>query len=275
MKKMLITGASGFLGSRAARYFEKTYTLCTPTHQEMDITDSAAVDRVMDDFKPDVVLHCAAMADTGRCQREPELSWDRNVNGSICVARAAARVGAKCLLCSSDQVYFAVPSNIYAHEKLKAEEEGLRVNPDSVFLRLTWMYDPALESTAQRSDFFTNLLPKLTTQETVSYAVHDRRGITDVNEVIANMEKAISLPGGVYDFGSPNDKTMHETVAAVFSGLGLDPARVKENADAFKDSPRDITVNQDVIRRYGISFADTTDALVRNFARKLHVSANV
>ena len=131
------------------------------------------------------------------------------------------------------------------------------------------MYDPALTSTAQRSDFFTKLLPKLTTQETVAYAVHDRRGITDVNEVIANMEKAIALPGGVYDFGAPNDKTMHETVTAVFIALGLDPARVKENHDAFKESPRDLTVRQDVIRRFNISFEDTTQALVRHFSSHL------
>lgn len=269
MKRMLITGGSGFLGSRAAAYFTGKYAVLAPSHQEMNIEDAAMVDAVMEQVKPDVVIHCAAMSDVGQCQREPETSWARNVSGSIHVAAAAGKVGAKCLLCSSDQVYFAVPSNLYAKEKLTAEQEGLRVNPDSVFLRLSWMYDPALTSVTQRSDFFTNLLPKLSTEEPVSYPVYDRRGITDVNAVIANMEKAILLPGGSYNFGAPNDKTMYETVAAVFAGLGLNPERVRENREAFRDCPRDMTMGQDVINGFGIFFEDTTKALVRNFMRHM------
>ena len=269
MKKMLITGGSGFLGSRVAAYFAGKYDVFVPSHAEMDITDRDSVSRAMEAFRPDVVIHCAAMADVGRCQREPELSWAKNVTGSVNMARAAGQVGAKCILCSSDQVYFAVPSNLYAKEKLTAEHEGLEVNPDCVFLRLSWMYDPALTDVRQHSDFFTNLLPKLRTEETVSFAVHDRRGITDVKEVICNMEKAIALPGGVYDFGSPNDKTMYETVVALFAGLGLDASRVKENREAFRENPRDMTLKQDVINGFGIFFPDTTEALICNF--KTHI----
>ena len=267
MKKMLVTGGSGFLGSRVVEYFSETYEVYAPSHTEMDITQAGAVDRTMDHFRPDVVIHCAAMADTGLCRREPELSWQRNVVGSINVARAAGRVGAKCLLCSSDQVYFALPTNLYATEKLTAEQECLRINPDCVFLRLTWMYDPALTDINQRNDFFTGLLQNLYTSEPVSYAIYDRRGITDVNEVVRNMEKAIAIPGGAYDFGSPNAKSMFETAASLFHGLGLDPARVKENRDAFKDTPRDMTLNTKPINDLGIYFSDTTQALIRNFGQ--------
>ena len=269
MKKMLITGASGFLGSRVARYFSGTYELYTPSHAEMDITREEAVQAVMEAVRPDVVIHCAAMADVGQCAREPEVSWARNVTGSVNMAKAAAQVNAKCILCSSDQVYFAVPNNLYAKEKLEAERMGLEVNPDSVFLRLTWMYDPALTSASQHSDFFTNLLPKVQAGESVAYAIHDKRGITDVNEVIRNMEKVIEIPGGVYDFGAPNDKTMHQTVVDLFAGLGLDTGRVQENREAFQNTPRDITVKQDTVNRLGIYFTDTTEALVEHFKKHL------
>ena len=267
MKKMLVTGGSGFLGSRVVKYFSKDYEVFAPTHQQMDITNRENVESVMAAFAPDVVIHCAAMADVGQCQREPGISWAKNVDGSVNVAAAAGKVGAKCLLCSSDQVYFMTPTNLYAKEKLTAEQEGLKVNPDSVFLRLSWMYDPAHTSTTQHSDFFTNLLPKIFAEETVSYAVHDRRGITDLNEVIRNMEKAISLPGGAYDFGAPNNKTMYETVAALFAGLGLNVNRVKENLEAFRDTPRDMTLKQEILNGYGIYFSDTTEALIANFAK--------
>ena len=267
MKKLLITGGSGFLGSRVAAYYAERYHVFTPTHQQMDIACWDNVRKVMEEFRPDAVIHCAAMADVGQCQREPELSWARNVTGSIHVAKAAGMVGAKCVLCSSDQVYFATPTNLYAKEKLTAEQEGLQINPDCVFLRLSWMYDPALTDTSQRSDFFTNLLPKLATNEPVAYAVFDRRGITDVNEVVRNLEKAIALPGGVYDFGSPNGKTMYETAAAIFERLGLAENRVRENWDAFRDSPRDLSLKQEEINSYGIFFSDTVDGLVNNFSK--------
>lgn len=267
MKKMLITGASGFLGSRAAKYFAEGYEVYTPTHSQMDITQEKDVRDYMESVRPDFVIHCAAMSDTGQCRAEPELSWKRNVDGSIHVAKAAKQVGAKCLLCSSDQVYFAVPDNLYAEEKRTAELEGLKVNPEAVFLRLSWMYDPAPLEVSGHRDFFTNLLPKLGTDETVSYPVYDRRGITDVNEVVQNLEKAIGLPGGVYDFGSPNDKSMYETVVAIFAALGLPKSRVQENRDAFRDSPRDMTMDQKRINDVGIFFSDTTEALVRNFRK--------
>ena len=271
MKKMLITGGSGFLGSRVARYFAKEYEVYSPSHAEMDITQACDVNRVMEAIRPDVVIHSAAMADVGQCQREPEISWARNVTGSVNVARAAGRVKARCLLCRSDQVYFAVPSNLYAKEKLTAEQEGLAVNPDCVFLRLSWMYDPALTSVSQHSDFFTNLLPKLYTEEEVAFAVHDRRGITDVNEVIRNMEKALGLPGGIYDFGAPNDKSMYQTVVSLFSRLGLDTGRVKGNETAFREAPRDMTMKQEILNRHGIYFTDTTDALVENFRKHIAI----
>ena len=267
MKKMLITGASGFLGSRVSKYFSDKYVVYTPSHQEMDITQENDVQRIVKTIHPDVIIHCAAMADVGQCQREPETSWKINVMGSIYIAKSAKEIGAKCILCSSDQVYFPTPTNIYAKEKATAETEGLSINPDCVFLRLTWMYDPNLTSPTQHSDFFTNLLPKLSTEETVSYALLDKRGITNIHEVIVNIEKAINIPGGIYDFGAPNTYNMYETVVNIFSSLGLDINRVIPNTESFKENPRDITVKQEEINNWGIYFTDTTEALVQNFKK--------
>ncbi|MBR6557664.1 MAG: sugar nucleotide-binding protein [Clostridia bacterium] len=268
MKKILITGTSGFVGGKAKKYFSGKYDVYTPSHSEMDITDFASVERAVNWFNPDVIIHCAAMADVSQCSREPELSWKRNVDGSINVARAALSVGAKCLLCSSDQVYVA-EDNLYAKEKMTAEEECLKINPDCVFMRLSWMYDPRPEKNSKHFDFFTYFLPKLTSDEEIRFAVNEKRGLTDIYEVVGNMEKAINIPGGIYDFGSPNDKNMHETAVAIFSGLGLDTGRVIANTEEFKDAPRDMTMNLTKLNNLGIFFSDTTEALVRNFAKAL------
>ena len=269
MKKMLVTGGSGFLGSRVAQYFAENYEVYAPTRREMDITRAESVDAVVDAFQPDVVIHCAAMSDVGQCRKEPEASWAKNVTGSVNMARAAGRVGAKCLLCSSDQVYFAVPDNLYAKEKLAAEQEGLRINPNSIFLRLTWMYDPAPLEISRHRDFFSNTLPKLYTEEVLSFAIHDKRGITDVHSVIRNLEKAMDLPGGAYDFGCTNSKCMYQTAVDLFAGLGLDTGRIRADETSFRENPRDMTLNLEAVNRYGITFADTTEELIRNFSKYL------
>ena len=277
MKKIMITGASGFLGSRAAEYFRGKYEVMTPSHIQLDITDEKNVMRYFSEKKPDIVIHCAAVSDVGRCEREQELSWKINVSGSINIAKAAASVQTKCILCSSDQIYFGsslneahkecedvIPYNLYGREKRKAEEECLRIDQDCVCLRLSWMYDVRSENKEEHGDFFRTLLPKLRAGEAVSYPVHDIRGITDVNEVIRNMEKVFDLPGGVYNFGSPNEKNTYEILYGVFESVGLDLNLLQKNEEAFLTNPRNISMNQDKLNGAGIWFRDTSDGIAQN-----------
>ena len=56
MKKLLITGGSGFLGSRVAACYAEKYHVFVPSHQQMDITCWDNVRSVMEEFRPDVVI---------------------------------------------------------------------------------------------------------------------------------------------------------------------------------------------------------------------------
>ena len=153
-RKILITGATGFLGSRVAQFYKDKYEVLTPSHGEMDIADEYSVMSYLKENKPNYVVHCAAISDVGRCEREPEFSWSINVTGTENVVKAAKAVSAKCVCCSSDQVYFGSleteahqedesiePANVYGREKLYAEKSCLAIEPNSVHLRLSWMYD--------------------------------------------------------------------------------------------------------------------------------------
>ncbi|MEH2941329.1 sugar nucleotide-binding protein [Lachnospiraceae bacterium KK002] len=279
MKKILLTGASGFLGSRIASFYAQKYEIYTPAHAELDITDEGSVRRMAETYRPDVVIHCAAVSDVGQCEKEPERSWKINVNGSINLAKAAGDVQAKCMICSSDQVYFGSsfsgahreeealsPCNLYGQEKLRAEQECLRANPDCVLLRLSWMYDVKTGKEGEHSDFFRTLISQIAGEEAIKLPVWDRRGITDVNEVAKHLEKAFELPGGVYNFGSPNEKSTYETVRGVFENLGLNTDRLQKNEEAFRGNPRNLTMCQEKINSQGIFFSDTADSLARQLA---------
>lgn len=280
MKKILITGASGFLGSRICDYYKDNYEIYAPTHSEMDITKEEVVSAMLKREKPDVVIHCAAVSDTGKCEQEPEYSWKINVDGSRNIAKASKEIGAKCILCSSDQVYFGSdimdahqedeivnPYNVYGREKLQAEKDCLMVNPDCVLLRLSWMYDTKNNQMQEHGDFMRTLLDKIAKHEELSYPIYDKRGITYVKEVVKNIEKTFALPGGVYNFGSPNEKNTYETVRNVFVQLQLqsfDIEKIKKNEQAFLENPRNLTMSQAKINQHGIAFTHTEEGILGN-----------
>jgi len=76
MSKILIIGASGFLGS-------KLYSMINAEHEvvgtyqagekeglfQLDITDSSSVDNFLRTHNPDVVIHTAALSDPDECER--------------------------------------------------------------------------------------------------------------------------------------------------------------------------------------------------------------
>lgn len=282
MRKILVTGATGFLGSRILDFYSNKYDIYAPTHNEMDITNEDNVFGIFDKYKPDIVVHCAAVSDVGLCEKEPEKSYKSNVDGSINIAKASKKHQAKCIICSSDQVYFGSllegphseeeelqPFNLYGQEKLKAEQECLKINPDCVLLRLSWMYDIRTIREGEHGDLFKTLLSKIRGTDELSYPIYDKRGITDVNEVVENLEKTFQIAGGVYNFGAPNDKDTYHTIYEVFSNVGLDVSRLRKNEEAFKTNSRNICMSQNKIAKCGITFSTTVNGLSRSFKKVL------
>ncbi len=282
MKKLLITGTSGFLGGRIADYFRDKCEIYAPTHVQLDITDEGSVGTVLEGYCPDAVIHCAGVSDLAVFERERERSWRINVDGSVNIAKAADKIHAKCVICSSDQVYFGnrtagphredeilLPVTPYGQGKLCAEEECLKVNPDCVMLRLSWMYDTSTRNGREHGDFFRNLLRQIEQGEELRYPVYDRRGITDVNEVIRNLEKAFEIPGGIYNFGSTNDMDTFHTMCRVFQNVGLEVDRIGRNEEAYRDNPRDMCMCMDKAAAFGIRFKTTVDSLSENLRQHL------
>lgn len=276
--KILITGAAGFLGRRAAQHFSMLgHAVLAPSHAELDITDCQAVDTWFRQNLPQAVIHCAAVSDTGLCQRQPEWSHRINVEGSVNLARACADTGTKFLLCSSDQVYHASslpgphaeseplePATVYARQKYLAEQLCQSVCGDTVSLRLSWMY-AASSSPGDHPHLLTSLRAALKEPSLpLSWPVYDHRGITDADRVVQNLPAALELPAGAYNFGSENDRDTFHTLQSVFSDLGLEDAlnRLSPNLTAFADRPRDIRMDGTLAASHGICFPSTRAGLV-------------
>lgn len=272
---LLITGGSGFLGRRAADHFRSLgFSVLTPSHRELDITNEQTLSHWFRQHRPDYVLHCAAVSDTGACERDPQVTARINVEGSCHLAKAAGERGARLILCSSDQVYWGSPGphketedlspqNVYGRQKLLAETLCREHCPDTVALRLSWMYD-ALQLPGEHGNFLVTLTAALKDpSRPLTWPVYDRRGITDVNAVVRNLPKALSLPAGVYNFGSENSRDTYHTVKAVLEDLSLSEplSRLSPNTAAFAAAPRDIRMEPSKAAAFGISFPSTRDSL--------------
>ena len=275
--RLLVTGGSGFLGRRVVAYYKAMgWQVLSPSHKELDITDDAGVQTWFREQKPEAVIHTAAVSDTGLCQKDPEWSEGINVTGCVNLAKACRDAGAKLVICSSDQVYFGstlpgphreeevcTPGNVYGCQKLRAEQQCLAILPDTVCLRLSWMY--ARESLpGEHGNFFAMLTAALEDEsKPLSWPVYDRRGLTDVDWVVKYMEQALALPGGVWNFGSANDRSTYDTVKEALEAAGLEKGlmRLRPNLEAFAACPRDISMDPDKLQAAGIRFPATAESL--------------
>ena len=270
MKKILVTGAGGFVGSRVMQQWAGRYELCAFPKGFLAAAGEDAVRQAIFQQRPDVILHTAAISDTGYCADHPEQAYRANVELPVWLARAAAETDAKLVAFSSDQVYAGVqqqgplpetlalhPANIYGQYKLEAEQRVLELCPDSVHLRASWMYDLPGYGLPIRGNLPLNLLRAALKGEALRFSRNDHRGVTYVRHVIENLEPAMALPGGVYNFGSGNDENMVCTARQFAETLGI-AVQIEEESWG-----RNLVMDTTKLERFGIRFDTTQQGIQR------------
>lgn len=275
MHTILVTGASGFVGSRFVHRWGGAYRLLTPTHSECDITDRDSVEAYFNENRPDAVLHLAAISNTAYCEEHPQESHLVNVQGAENVAIAAAVCGAKMVFFSSDQVYNGNaesgllsedvplrPETIYASHKLKAEQLVAAACPDAVILRETWMYD-ADNGLPVHNNFVLNIQKAVAEKRLLSLPMREYRGITWVREVVELLPATFNLRGGVYNYGSENRLSTYETGCCFLEMLNANVKAetiLQPDIERYPIHERNLSISTDKIIRasaYNICFCDT------------------
>lgn len=165
MKKLLITGSSGFLGWNCCRVAASMYDVtgiynsreCKVPgvhYLKCDITNSDELKRLFDTVEPDIVLHVAAVAAPNRCEEDPVYSYKVNVDASIRCAELCSRHSVKLVFTSSDQVFSGneapyvesspiAPLNAYGRQKAEAELGIAEKCLDAAICRMPLMFGDA------------------------------------------------------------------------------------------------------------------------------------
>ena len=285
MKKLLITGCNGFLGQRLCAHYKEKYDVIAVGHQDLDICREDAVQNLFREVRPDIVFHTAAISDTGYSQNHPEESYQVNTLGSVHIALACREQQAQLVYMSSDQVYNGNvglqpwketdevnPQSVYGRDKLEAEKRIAEILPEAVGLRLTWMYDLPDSPWKLNRNLPVNLLQAFQNGEKLKAAVREFRGITNVWEVVRNMEACLNIPGGTYNFGSINDWNSYETFIRFAELMQLpEPSSwIMADEERFPKHPRNLMIDNQKATQMGIFFLNT----IEGFKKSLFLSQN-
>jgi dTDP-4-dehydrorhamnose reductase len=144
--KILVTGSNGLLGQKLTVLLQRTpgitlvatargksvLPLTSGRFVSLDITDGNAVEQVLAEEKPDVVIHGAAMTQVDQCETEREQCWTANVTAVEHIVNASNRHGAHLVHVSTDFIFDGShgpldetetprPVNYYGESKLAAE----------------------------------------------------------------------------------------------------------------------------------------------------------
>ncbi|HTP02101.1 MAG TPA: SDR family oxidoreductase [Anaerolineales bacterium] len=179
--RLLITGANGLLGLNLALEASRTHEIIGLDRGKLpsapfriiqrDLLDKDAVSEVLDELRPEAVIHCAAIADVDACEQRPTLAHLTNAELPQRLAEACARHAIRLIHISTDAVFGGDkqdayvetdapdPRGIYAITKLEGERAVLQAYPAATVARVNF-YGWSLSGKRSLAEFFVNNLSR-------------------------------------------------------------------------------------------------------------------
>lgn len=264
MARLVITGGTGMLGRTLARRLQVGNQLWAPGSRELDICDVAAVTAGFARFRPDTVIHCAALTAVDRCESEPALAMRINRDGSASIAQACHAAGARLLAISTDYVFAGDlgrpyreddatgPRTAYGQSKLAGEEAVRGLCSDHLILRVSWLYGPGGPS-------FVHTMRRLLTlpDATPLPVVDDQRGNpTSTDAVATGIANLLATPArGIVHLTCEGETTWHGFAQEIAARLALPRPLRRCTTDEFpRPAPRpaDSRLDKAALRALGL-----------------------
>lgn len=236
--KLMLVGANGQLGSDLAKVLvERGHDLIALTHANIEVTDRASVDGVLERYQPELVLNMAAFHKVDLCEEEVDQTFAVNAFGVRALALACRAYDAALLHMSTDYVFgrdqdrrdpyvetdVPGPINVYGVSKLAGELFVRYLMDRSFVFRVSGLYGVA--GSSGKGGNFVELMLRLAREGRDIRVVDDQR-LTPTYTVDLAQQIAAVIEGGhygLYHATSQGDCTWYEFAAEIFRQSGLSP----------------------------------------------------
>ncbi|MDY6781220.1 MAG: SDR family oxidoreductase [Cyanobacteriota bacterium] len=279
MKKLLVTGASGFLGwnlCQVARQkwdvygttFSHPLDLPETTAIQIDLRNFQDLKRLFNDLKPAAVIHAAALSKPNYCQTHPDESHSTNVIVSENIAGLCADANIPCAFTSTDLVFDGLnppyqesdrvcPVNLYGEHKVLAEERMRQKYPRTAICRLPLMFglpSPTAES------FIQGFMRMLEEGKTIRLFTDEYRTSVSAKTAASGLLLALEQFEGTLHLGGKERMSRYNFVrlmASVFE-LPIDNIQPCLQRDVTMSAPRPVDVSLDSSKAFSLGYKPPT-----------------
>lgn len=286
--RILITGASGFLGGVLVKAMRDAYEIVftyssnpikfdNAQGHPLNLCDEQSVLNCVASLSPDAVVHCAAIAHAGICQREPERARQVNVEGTENIVHAALEANALLFHISTDLVFDGEnapyvddaernPVSVYGEAKRDAEDIVLQQGGRAVVVRPALIYGPVSDS--GKGSFLQWMKGKLAAKEPLP-VFHDEYRTPvyapDLARVITTLLEANGGTHRVYNAGGSQQVNRVQFAQAICDVWGYDASYITPVAQADIDTGyprvRDVSLVNQHLLELGFTPTPIRDAL--------------
>jgi dTDP-4-dehydrorhamnose reductase len=292
--RLMITGSSGLLGLNLAFEASKNHDVIGVDLNEInpigfttriaDLLVPGTMANLLDEEKPDWLIHCAALASVDASEENPELAQRLNTELSGEIAEAAYARGVKTLYISTDAVFDGQkgdyletdtpnPKNVYAKTKLDGERAVLEAAQDAIVARVNF-YGWSLSGKRSLAEFFFNNLEAGKPIKGFTDVYYNPMLVNDLAEILLLMfEKELS---GIYHVVSSEKLSKYEFAVRLANTFGFDPDLISpisvQDMGLKGERTNHLTLNTDkLVNDLGIKLPGIDEGL-KNFSQLFNSS---
>ncbi len=273
--KVFVTGVKGQLGFDVVNELRgRGIEAVGVDIEEMDITDAAAVCRVITEAAPDAVIHCAAYTAVDAAEDNEEICRKVNADGTRNIANVCKELDIKMIYISTDYVFDGKgtrpwepdderhPLNIYGQTKYEGELAVQSALDKYFIVRIQWVY-------GVNGKNFVKTMLRLAETNTRINVVNDQFGSPtftfDLAKLLADM--VVTDKYGIYHAANDGICTWYEFACEIFKQAGIDIETVPVSSAEFPAKakrPENSRMNQDKLTENGFErLPSWQDALQR------------